>query len=80
MKRKLDQIDLLLDYLDGKLDKELADDIQNSLPNDPVLSATIEGLEQLYQEHNRDREALREYFKSAEQRITTNLVKGLVLF
>lgn len=75
MKRKLDQIDLLLDYLDGKLDKELANEIQNSLPNDPVLSATIDGLEKLYEEHNRDREALRAYFKDAENRITNNLIK-----
>ena len=75
MKRKLDQIDLLLDFLDGKLDKELADDIQNSLPEDPVLNATIDGLEKLYEEHNRDREALRAYFKDAEKRIVSNLEK-----
>ena len=72
MKRKLDQIDLLLDYLDGKLDKELADEIQNSLPNDPVLSATIDGLEKLYEEHNRDREALRVYLKDAEIHVELN--------
>lgn len=73
--RKPDYIDLFLDYLDGKLDKELADDIKKTLPNDPVLNTTVEGLTELYEEHGRDREALRQYFKDTEEEITSNLIK-----
>ena len=73
--KKSDYIDLLLDYLDGKLDKELADDIKNTLPNDPVLNTTVEGLAELYEEHGHDREALRQYFKDTEEEITSSLEK-----
>lgn len=73
--KKPDYIDLFLDYLDGTLDKELADDIKSTLPNDPVLNTTVEGLAELYEEHGRDREALRQYFKDTEEEITNNLIK-----
>jgi len=75
MSKKPDYIDLLLDYLDGNLEKGLADDIKNTLPNDPVLNTTVEGLAELYEEHGWDREALRVYLKKVNTEINSNLLK-----
>lgn len=75
-----DFTDLLIDYLDGSLSKELAEEIKVESEKDFFLYGTIKGLEELYNKVGRNKHKLKRHLEEVDNNILKKLDSPEVIY